>query len=374
MKKVLITATVQSHICQFHRALIEMLRETDKDVVIHVAARDNLAEKNGLKLNFADKVFDVPFERSPFSAKNLKAYRALKKIISDGQYDIIHCNTPVGGILTRWAARRCRRKGTRVFYTAHGFHFYDGASKKNWLVYYPIEKLFSRYNDVLITINEEDYRLAQQKFKCPVRHIHGVGVDTRRYHLAKAGEAAALREKLSVRDKAILCVGELLPNKNQAMIIRAMPEIVRAVPDAQLLIAGNGAEKNNLEHLIEQLHMQPHVRLLGYTLNLEDYQRACALSVSCSRREGLGLNLIEGMLSGSPVVATKNRGHNELVEDGVSGYLVENDDVKALEQSVIRLLSDDRLYDRFSQKGRETALRYSFEAVKKELKDIYYGS
>lgn len=96
--KVLLVATVQSHICQFHRPLVAMLHEHGCEV--HVAARNNLAEKNGLKLDFVEQVFDVPFQRSPFSPKNLGAYKQLKKIIDEGNYDVVHCNTPVGGVLT----------------------------------------------------------------------------------------------------------------------------------------------------------------------------------------------------------------------------------------------------------------------------------
>ena len=76
MKKVLLVATVQSHICQFHKPLVEVLHENGVEVC--VAARDNLAEKNGLKLDFVDKVFDVPFQRSPFSAKNIKVVSMLE--------------------------------------------------------------------------------------------------------------------------------------------------------------------------------------------------------------------------------------------------------------------------------------------------------
>ena len=177
--KVLLTATVQSHICQFHKPLVEVLHAHGCEV--HVAARDNLAEKNGLKLDFVEKVYDVPFSRSPKSMDNVKAYRQLERIIDEIDYDIVHCNTPMGGIVTRLAARKARKNGTKVYYTAHGFHFYKGAAKKNWIVFYPIEKFFSRLTDKLITITAEDYKLASQKFHCQVERIHGVGVDETRY-------------------------------------------------------------------------------------------------------------------------------------------------------------------------------------------------
>lgn len=244
--KVLLTATVQSHICQFHKPLVEVLHEHGCEV--HVAASDNLAEKNGLKLDFVDRVFNVPFARSPKSTDNIKAYKQLKQIINDGHYDVVHCNTPMGGIVTRLAARKARKQGTKVIYTAHGFHFYQGAPKKNWIVFYPIEKFFSRLTDILITITHEDYKLAKEKFHCHVEHMHGVGVDEKRYFPVDVEEQQKLRKELGFTSaqKIILCVGELLPNKNQQMAIRMMQHVVKQFPDAMLLIAGNGPEKDNL--------------------------------------------------------------------------------------------------------------------------------
>ena len=203
--KVLLTATVQSHICQFHRSLVEVLHANGCE--IHVAAKDNLAEKNGLKLDFVERVFNVPFSRSPKSKDNLRAYKELKKIIDAGNYDVIHCNTPMGGIVTRLAARKARKQGAKVYYTAHGFHFYKGAPKKNWIVFYPIEKFFSRMTDKLITITKEDYELASRKFHCQVERIHGVGVDENRYHPVSIEEQLSSENSLVFRIvRRLFCV------------------------------------------------------------------------------------------------------------------------------------------------------------------------
>lgn len=372
--KVLLTATVQSHICQFHKPLVEMLHEHNCEV--HVAARDNLAEKNGLKLDFAEKVFDVPFSRSPKSKDNIKAYKQLKKIIEEGQYDAIHCNTPMGGIVTRLAARKARKNGTKVFYTAHGFHFYQGAPKKNWLVFYPIEKLFAnRYTDKLITITAEDYKLANQKFRCQVARIHGVGVDEKRYFPVSEEEKKKLRLEMgySENQKLILCIGELLPNKNQQMAIRIMPEIVKKHTDTVLLIAGNGPEKNNLENLIAELGLQNHVKLLGYVTNLQDYQHIADVCVSCSKREGLPLNIVEAMMSGTPVVATYNRGHRELIQDEKNGYLICGDNIEQMGKKVLELLADTESAHRMKQQAQDDIVIYGKRNVQSELTGIYFS-
>lgn len=371
MKKVLLVATVQSHICQFHKPLVELLREYD--CTIHVAARDNLVEKNGLKLDFADKVFDVPFSRSPVDVINAKAYKQLKEIIDNGNYDVVHCNTPVGGILTRLAAGNTRKKGTKVYYTAHGFHFYKGAPIKNWLMYYPIEKMFAGKTDKLITIVAEDYEIACNKFRCPAYRIHGVGVDERKFHPITDVEKLELRKKLGLNEcqKIILCVGELLENKNQKMILQSMPAILKEDSNVLLLVAGNGPKERDLISLINQLSLQKHVKMLGYVTNIHEYHKASDLLVSCSIREGLPLNVIESMMVGNPVVITDNRGHRELINQGKNGCLVPVNDIEQMIEGIKKMLFSNETYENISNNAIDFAVQYHSETVKKELKGIY---
>lgn len=368
--KVLLTATVQSHIVQFHKPLVEVLHAHGCEV--HVAARDNLAEKNGLKLDFVDKVYNVPFDRSPKSTDNIKAYKQLKKIIDEGQYDIVHCNTPMGGIVTRLAARKARKNGTKVFYTAHGFHFYKGAPKKNWIVFYPIEKFFSRMTDKVLTITEEDYLLAKNRFMCPVFRIHGVGANSTKFSQISGNEIEHLKQEHGLADrKIILNVGELLPNKNQKAAINAMSIVAKAIPEAMLLIAGNGKEKETIQSLIQKLCLENNVQLIGYTTELQKYLNTADLLVACSYREGLGMNLLEAMLCGKAIVASKNRGHRELIRDGHNGYLVEANDYADYADKMIELLQDDRLRAEMGERGKEMVSRYTDNSVKHELRQIY---
>lgn len=373
MTKILLIATVQSHICQFHRPLAAMLHE--QGCVLHVAARNNLAEKNGLKLDFAEQIFDVPFQRSPFSPKNLKAYRQLKRIIAEGGYDVIHCNTPVGGVLGRLAARKARRRGTKVFYTAHGFHFYQGAPKKNWLIWYPVEKLMCRYTDKLITINEEDFRLAQNKFPVEVCRIHGVGVSTERYHLHSAEEEMQLRrrENLSAEDFVVLCTGELNGNKDQQTLIHAAQLCRDKIPELKVLLAGNGPLKDSLQELIRKNDAEEQIRLLGYRTDLEQVAPTADVIVSCSYREGLPINIVEGMLCGKPVIAAENRGHRELVAEGVTGFLFPPGDSAALAEKLVKLHTE-KTQKALGAAGYQRALQYTQEQVQRELAEIYgYG-
>lgn len=370
MKKVLFVATVQSHIAQFHMGAIDLLRENGYE--IDVAARDNLAEKNGLALQNVNKVFNIPFDRSPFSAKNVKAYRQLKKIIDSGEYDIIHCNTPVGGILARIASRRVRQQGCCVIYTAHGFHFYDGAPRKNWLIYYPIEKIMAHFTDKLITINEEDYRLALKKFSCPTYHVHGVGIKTLKYDAVSSENAVAFRKKQGWQnDFLIVCTGELNTNKNQSTLVSAMNQVVECVPNAKLLLAGNGPSEGELRQLISKMKLGNKIILLGYRTDLEWFVHSCDLVVSASFREGLGLNIAEAMYCKKPVVASLNRGHKELVENGRTGYLVDADSTEAFAKCIIELAKNESKGRNFGKMAYKRVEKYTDKYVWNELREIY---
>ena len=370
-KKILFVATVQSHICQFHLPIMEMLKEEGFEV--HVAARNNLAEKNGLAMKHADKVYDVPFERSPFNKKNIRAYKVLKEILNKENYDIVHCNTPVGGIVTRLAANRFRKNGLRVIYTAHGFHFYKGSPIKNWIIYYPIEKMMAHLTDDLITITKEDYNLAiNKKFKCRVHHTYGVGVNSNKFKMVSEKEKEELRLKKGYKNEfIILCTGELNKNKNQATLIKSMPDVIKECPNTKLLLAGNGPTHDELEKLIQDLNLGKNVKLLGYRTDLEDYVNLCDLVVSASFREGMPLNIMEAMICGKPVIASNNRGHRELIHDKENGVLVEANDDKIFATKILELIKNDELQKLYRQKSLISINPYDIKSVKKHINIIY---
>lgn len=371
MRKVLLTATVQSHIAQFHLPLIKMLKENGYEV--HVAARNNLAEKNGLKIVGTDKIFDIPFERSPLNKNNIKAYKQLKEILSSNSYDVVHCNTPMGGVITRLAAKKSRKKGTEVFYTAHGFHFYKGAPLKNWIIYHPIEKWLANYTDKLITITKEDFELATRKFKTNTFHVHGVGVNNEKYHSIKHEDKVKLRKKLGYSEDQflILCTGELNKNKNQSTVIKAFFEVTKVNSNTKLLLAGNGPMENELKNLVDSLDLNRNVDFLGYRTDLENYVNVCDIVISASFREGLPLNIMEAMLCEKPVIVSINRGHKELVANGKSGYLLEPNNIQGFTNCILDLIENSNLRHDMGNFGNSIVQPFTLNRVLGELKNIY---
>ena len=368
--KILYTASVLSHICQFHLPVMEMLQKEGHE--IHVAAKNNLAEKNGLQLEFTDRYIEIPIQRSPKDRRNIEAYKKLKKLFQEEYYDVVICNTPVAGVLTRMAAKETRKRGTTVIYMAHGFHFYKGAPKKYWLIY-PIERYFAnRRTDILITINKEDFQRAKKDFCCTVKHIYGVGVRTDRYHPAEFEQQMQMRRNVGVEesDFVIICSKKLWLQNNEKTLFRAVALIKNKVPNMKVLIAGNGPDEEMLRKLAVELKIYDIVRFLGYRTDLEKVVPMANLVVSCSYREGMPLNIIEAMLCARPIIASHNRGHNELIEEGKTGYLYDMLDEKMLADYIMKIVQNPKKAIEFGKRAYEKVQNYTSDEVVKQMKKI----
>ena len=151
-KKVLFVATVvKQHIMTFHIPYLRMFQEMGWETA--VASSNDYEDPRELNIPHCDTYYEIPFERIPWKVGNIRAYRMLKEIIDREHYDIIHCHTPVGAMIARLAAASARKRGTKVIYTAHGFHFHKGSSLVSWLAYYPVEWVLAHLTDVLLTMN-----------------------------------------------------------------------------------------------------------------------------------------------------------------------------------------------------------------------------
>lgn len=369
MKKVLLVATMQSHIAQFHKPLIKLLQS--KDCMVDVAAFDNLSLKKNLTLTEPNNIYNIPFSRSPYNVRNIKAYKELKKLLESGNYDIVHCNTPVGGILTRLAARKLRKENKiKVVYEAHGFHFFRGGSLINWLLWYPIEKVFSFLTDCLIVINNMDYDLARKKFKAKqVCYIHGAGVDLSRFKDKESYNDLREEYKLSSNSRIVLSVGELNKNKNHKIIIKALS--VLKDKNIHFFIAGNGPLKSKLEKLAVKLKVEKQVHFLGYRRDLKSIYKSADVFVLPSKREGLGLAAIEAMSFGLPIITSNKHGINDYSNNDISGYKYNPNDYKGFAQGIKTIIYDEEKKKIMGNNNILEAQKYTIGESINELEKIY---
>lgn len=362
-KKILFTSHV-AYFQRFNQPFMQMLRKQGHEV--------HYASMGEFEIEDCDKSFVVPFARSPFSFSNIVAIRKLKKIIDRENYDLIHTHTPMGSIVTRLAARAARKKGTKVIYTAHGFHFFKGAPLLNWLIYYPIEKMVARLTDTLITINREDYARAKAKFHTNVVYVPGVGVDPARFKKLSAKEKAALRSSLglSAKDFIMIYPAELNANKNQIMLLRVMKDLVKKDSSIHLLLPGRDSSNGYHKKISMDFDIAKNVHFLGHRQDIPDLMQIADLSVSTSFREGLPVNLMEAMFAGLPIVATGCRGATELVENSVNGFVTEFNDQKFID-AIEKIRNDKKLYRTLSKNSQTRSKQYEIKTIIPQIETIY---
>ena len=372
MKKVLFVATVvKTHIMEFHIPYLKMFKEMDWETA--VAARNDYENPADCVIPYCDTYYNIPFARNPLKPGNLKAYTDLKKVIDEGGYDIIHCHTPVGAMLTRLAAKQARKNGTKVFYTAHGFHFYKGAPVINWLLYYPVEKWLSRYTDVLITINKEDYERAKTFKAGRVCYVPGVGIDLKKFNVGYVDKEQKRKEiGVASDDFVLLSVGELIPRKNHEVVIQAMSVLKQngGLEHIEYVICGQGAYEVDLKKLAEELSVADHIQFLGYRNDISEICNCADLFVFMSHQEGLPVALMEAMACGLPAVCSNIRGNTDLIDDGVTG-LISNNTPEELAGAINRMRNDTNLRDRLASAALQKIKQFDLSSVEDEMTKIY---
>lgn len=374
-KRVLFVATVvKTHMMQFHLPYLRMFHEMGWETA--VAAKNDYENPEDCRIPDCDTYFDISFHRIPWKKDNIASYRMLKKIIDEGNFDLIHCHTPVGAMIARLAARDARKKGTRVIYTAHGFHFFRGAPLQNWLLYYPAEWICSFLTDVLITINKEDYqRAGKHLHPKKVEYVPGVGIDTGKF-VSSPQQRQEKRSSLGFgkEDFLILTVAEMTKNKNHITVLNALAALKGREEFSRIhyLICGRGEQWESLERAAADLEISDHVHFLGYRTDAPELYGACDLFAFMTYREGLPVSLMEAMAAGMSIVCTRVRGNTDLIQDGTSGVFVENDP-SALAEAILALSRDPERRAKLGSGAAEAVKPFDAETVHRKMREIYFG-
>ena len=368
-KRILITSTDLMMI-QFLAQHIENFAEHGYEIEIACSNVGGYMDeiKKSLK-NSVKAVYTVSLVRSPFSFLNIKGYRELRKIILDGDYDIIWTNEPVMGAVTRLAARKSRKDGSRIVYMVHGFHFYSGAPIINWVLFYPIERMLSTVTDYIITLNSEDFKRAK---RFPVKHvyyIHGIGADTDR--LKKDTVNQDIRKKLKIPEEAflILSVGELNANKNQKIIIDALSLLQDK--DIYYVLCGSGKNLKTLQAQSRKCQLQDNIRFVDYRRDIINFYDQADVFVLPSYREGMPIALLEAMYCGVTPVTSDIRGVKDVMKDGITGVICSPGDSKAFAEAIKTLKEDKRLRKGYGENSRKAVKPYMLFLIKKKILDIF---
>lgn len=372
--KVLVVTTISGFLAKFEMNDVKIMQ--DNGCTVHYATnfknpvyedRKEELKQKGIKLHH------IGIQKSPLRLfKNTRALIQLIDIIKREKIEMIHCHNPMGGVLGRLAAVLSGQK-VYTIYTAHGFHFYDGAPLKNWLLFYPIEKFLARFTDKLITINHEDY-LRARKFKMKKNgqavYIPGVGIDVNKF-ARKPGCYETERAKWKIPENAfhVVSVGELNDNKNHEIIIDVLSD--PSMKDVYYTICGKGTKHNELLMKIEKSGLSGRVQLLGYRTDIEQVLQSADCFAFPSKREGLGIASLEALACGVPIVATDNRGTREYVIHNRNGYMCDLDAKDQFKDAILRLKNDGEKRRQMQESCVKTANKFSIESTDRIMRGVY---
>ena len=327
-------------------------------------------------IDFCDNHIVLPIPRNPFSKNVFYCIKEFRKILEENQYDIIHCHTPMGSVIARLAAKKLfNANKIKIIYTAHGFHFYKGAPVKNWILYYIVEKYLSKYTNFIITINDEDYSLAMRKFrKTEIIKLDGVGVNFNNFFPCNSRvEKMELRRKYNFveNDYIILYIAEFIPRKNHKILFEALPTLKTQIPDLKVVLAGKGELLDFYKDKANEMKLGETIVFTGYTKDVADYCRLADLLISTSSQEGLPISIIEGIGTGLPVVASKIRGHIDVIEDGKNGFLFNLESSSDFISAIIKLYHNNMLSEFMKNENIEKSKIYTEDIAVNKTVELY---
>ena len=363
-KKIMMLATTDNMIWQFLLPHIKYLQEQG-NIVECVCNKtgfwfDELQNKYGLTCH------QVSLPRNPLHPSIFKGYSQLKKLQKQEKYDLVYCQQSVGGVMGRMIAKKFK---IPCIYTAHGFSFCEGNSKIKNFVFKTIEKNLSKHTDILITMNDYDFRVAQTFKTKKVYKISGIGFDKNKY-VTPLEERNEFRRSIGIKDEfTILTVAEFIKRKNYSTMLKTIAELKEE--NIKFLICGTGRDKEDIETQIKELGIEDKVLMLGYRKDINSIMNASDIFFLPSHQEGLTLSIIEALNFALPVVTSNVRGNQDLVENGKGGFVCEQNDYKAFAKCIKELIDNNTLRKEMSKTNKENAKTYSIENVKKQLEEIY---
>jgi glycosyltransferase involved in cell wall biosynthesis len=306
----------------------------------------------------------------------VRAARALRRLVAEQGYDLVHVHTPIAAFVTRLALRRSRRGGRPVvIYTAHGFHFHARGSALKNALYVAAERLAGRWTDYLVVINRDDEAAALRHALVPadrVRYMPGIGIATRAYApgSVSAERAAAVRDALGMRasERLLLVVAEFNPGKRNRDVIDAFARLGRE--NVRLAFAGDGPLLAASKARASKLGVASRIHFLGFRSDVPVLIAAADAVLLLSEREGLPRSVMEALCCGKPVIGTDVRGVRDLLSDDC-GILVPVGDIDAVVGAIKRVLDDAEGAAAMGQRARRKMTGYDELTVLRLHEQLY---
>ena len=361
--KVLFTASTWSHIANFHRPYLQAFRQLGWQVHVACGGEDR-------DIPEADLRVQLPFEKKITAPANFKAQTLLLRMLREYRYDLVCTHTSLAAFFTRQAAGLIRPRPA-VVNMSHGYLFDDETPFLKRRVLLTAERMIAPQTDLLLTMNQWDYDLARRLWLGRrVELIPGVGGDFSRFSPLSCRERTAQRAALGIgrEDVLLLYAAEFSARKNQAMLLRALPLLPERV---KLALPGQGTLLAECRSLAVSLHVKDRVLFPGHADRMNDWYSVADCAVSASRSEGLPFNIMESMYCGLPVIASRIKGHTDLLNDNRTGLLYPWNDEAAFARQVERLLASPDMAASLGDAARKQVARYDLSQVLPQVMEQY---
>ncbi|WP_347489330.1 glycosyltransferase [Desulfoscipio sp. XC116] len=375
-KGIFYCASTSSHILNFHLPYLQFFKEQGWRVDVAVAGAGAGADHGAAEIPYADNVLELPIKKNLLAIENLRAIFAVKRLIIENRYDIISAHTTLAGAVVRLAVMLAgKRRCGNIVYTSHGY-FFNEKRRLSELPYLWVERLLAPVTDVLMVMNSVDHRLAKRyKLGKKITFIPGMGLDLSKFSGVSDKEKKKLKIAAGYKENDFLIVyaAEMSKRKNQGELIRAFALAAAAEPSLKLLLAGDGALKARCEKMAQRYGLNDRVCFLGHVSDMASLYRICDLAVSTSRSEGLPFNVMEAMACGLPVVASRIKGHTDLLGGLQERFLYNLEEERALTEMLLTLCRDEALRYVLGDENRMRVRKYGLELVRSAVINRYGG-
>lgn len=366
-KRILYCASTASHILNFHLPYLQFFKEQGWRVDVAVAGAGAGADHGAAEIPYADNVLELPIKKNLLAIENLRAIFAVKRLIIENRYDIISAHTTLAGAVVRLAVMLAgKRCSGNIVYTSHGY-FFNEKRRLSELPYLWVERLLAPVTDVLMVMNSVDHRLAKRyKLGKKITFIPGMGLDLAKFSGVSDKEKKKLKIAAGYKENDFLIVyaAEMSKRKSQGELIRAFALAAAEEPSLKLLLAGDGALKARCEKMAQRYGLNDRICFLGHVSDMASLYRICDLAVSTSRCEGLPFNVMEAMACGLPVVASRIKGHIDLLKGYQNHLIYELGNQYKLSKMLLLFYRDKGLRERVGNENKVLITRYGIDLVK----------
>lgn len=369
MKKILFAASTLSHIENFHIPYLKYFKENGFEV--HILGKEN----NKSSIPYVDKIIPIDFEKNIFSIKNFFNAFKISRLIKKENYSLISTHTILASFFMRLGVMMSLKKHPLIINTVHGYLFDENSNFIKKIIMILAEKFVRPVTDTILVMNSSDYSIAKKYklYKKNLYLINGMGINSSKFPFCTTQNKIYFREKcnISKNDFILIYVAEFSERKNQKFLIDSMKKLVNeGYSNIKLYLLGDGMLLDEIKSYSESLAINNNIIFKGYVSEVCDYYNICDVCVSSSRIEGLPFNIMEAMSTGLPVIASKIKGHIDLVNHSSNGFLYDFNDIYSFCNYVKELYNNRNLLHSMGNTSYELSKKYTLEFVYPKITNI----